>query len=308
MSVRLTARALALDSIVVEARTELQQRRISTGFAMNEIQRPAIDKASQMGLTLAQLLQQEMAGIRVRAGASGANTCVEYRGGVNITGGCAQMSVFLDGIPVSAPSALYASMSINEIERLEALSPGQAGALYGTGSAWGVLLIETRRGVRPGEQSANRDEMVFGFDWSQEQESYRWLLVGGSSVVANAIGLGASYLAANRCFEVRARGILSVQTARCNALTTMLAGFVTLALPSALGSYAARWAGGTERSRGRVLPGVIVGTITAAGGYMLLVRGQGTDSDMLTNAGAIVLTVGTPLLLTISDRAMRVLR
>jgi len=41
---------------------------------------------------------------------------------------------------------------------------------------------------------------------------------------------------------------------------------------------------------------------------MLLVRGQGTDSETLKNAGAIVLTVGTPLLLTIADRALRVLR
>jgi hypothetical protein len=299
---------LTLDSIVVEAKTELEQRRVSSGFRMNEIERPALDQASSMGLSLGQLLQQEMAGVRVRAGASGANTCVEYRGSVNLDGMCREMSVFLDGVPVSVPSALYASMPIHEIERVEALSPGQAGALYGSISGWGVLLIETRRGILPGEQRSGRNELIFGFDWSAERESYPWLLVGVSSLAANAIGLGASYLAANRCFEVRTRGILSVQTARCNAITTMLAGFVTLALPSALGSYAARWAGGTERSRGRILPGAIVGTITAAGGYMLLVRGQGTDSETLKNAGAIVLTVGTPLLLTIADRALRVLR
>jgi hypothetical protein len=308
LAVRLTPRPLNLDSIVVRAPTELDQRRQSTGFAMNEIQRPSIDRASQMGLSLGQLLGQEMAGVRVRAGQFGPNTCVEFRGAVNLDGACNGVSVFLDGVPVTVPAALFATMPIHEIERMEVMSPGQAGALYGGVGGAGILLIETRRGVRPQDDARRRNELLFGFDWSQEENPYPWLRVAGSSLIGNALGLGVSLLAAEQCFEVRARGILSVQTARCNAVTTMLAGFVTLALPAAAGSYAARWAGGTGRSQGRVLPGLIVGTISAAGGYLLLVRGEGTDSAPLTNTGALILTLGTPLLLTISDRVLRILR
>ena len=57
-----------------------------------------------------------------------------------------------------------------------------------------------------------------------------------------------------------------------------------------------------------MLPGLIVGTISGAAGYLLLVRGQGTDSDFATHAGAVILTVGTPTLLTLSDRVLRILR
>jgi hypothetical protein len=308
LPVRLAPRPVVLDSVVVEAPTELEQRRQSTGFAMNEIERPSIDRASQMGLNLGQLLGQEMPGVRVRGGAFGANTCVEFRGSVNVDGTCREVSVFLDGVPVTVPGALYATMPIQEIERLEVLSPGQAGALYGSVGGWGVLLIETRRGVRPPDRARGERELLFGFDWSEEERGYPWFRVAGSSLLGNALGLGVAMLAADQCFEVRARGILSVQTSRCNAVTTMLAGFVSLALPAAAGSYAARWAGGTGRSRGRVLPGLIVGTISAAGGYLLLVRGQGSNSDTATNTGALILTVGTPVLLTISDRALRILR
>jgi hypothetical protein len=308
LGVRLTARPLALDSVVVRAPTELDQRRQSTGFAMNEIQRPSIDRASQMGLTLGQLLGQEMAGVRVRGGAFGPNTCVEFRGAVNLDGRCNEVNVFLDGVPVTVPGALFATMPIHEIERMEVMSPGQAGALYGSVGGAGVLLIETRRGTRPDSNTRRENELLFGFDWSEEERAYPWFRVAGSSLLGNALGLGVSLVAADQCFEVRARGILSVQTARCNAITTMLAGFVTLALPAAAGSYAARWAGGTGRSHGRVLPGLIVGTISAAGGYLLFVRGQGTDSAIATNTGALILTVGTPVLLTFSDRLLRILR
>jgi hypothetical protein len=261
-----------------------------------------------MGLSLGQLLGQEMAGVRVRGGSFGPNTCVEFRGAVNLDGLCNEVSVFLDGVPVTVPGALFATMPIHEIERMEVMSPGQAGALYGSVGGAGVLLIETRRGVRPEDNRRRNDELLFGFDWSQEAQAYPWLRVAGSSLVGNALGLGVALVTAEQCFEVRARGILSVQTARCNAVTTMLAGFVSLALPAAAGSYAARWAGGTGRSRGRVLPGLIVGTISAAGGYLLLVRGQGTDSEVASTAGAVILTVGTPILLTLSDRVLRILR
>jgi hypothetical protein len=191
---------------------------------------------------------------------------------------------------------------------MEVMSPGQAGALYGSVGGWGVLLIETRRGVRPQNNARKQNELLFGFDWTQEEQGYRWFRVAGSSLLGNALGLGVSLIAAGQCFEVRARGILSVETERCNAITTMLAGFVTLALPAAAGSYAARWAGGTGRSQGRVLPGLIVGTISGAAGYLLLVRGQGTDSELATQVGAVILTVGTPTLLTLSDRVLRILR
>jgi hypothetical protein len=106
---------------------------------------------------------------------------------------------------------------------------------------------------------------------------------------------------------VRLRGVLGVRK-RCNAISTMAAGMLTLSLPSLAGSYAARWGGSTERSQGRILPGLVMGTITAAAGFLLVVRGESLEADGMTTAGTLILTVGTPALLIFSDRTLRVLR
>jgi hypothetical protein len=302
LQVRLPSRPIALPEVVAQGRTELDERRLTSGFAINEIRREAIDRSAQMGLNLGQLLQQEMLGVRVRG------SCVEYRGSGGFDDGlCREVSVFIDGVPVTAPSTLYNNMPLNDIERLEVLSPGEAGAQYGSVGGWGVLMIETRRGTRPDRPRNAQDELVFGFDWEAEQRSYRWARVVGGSVLGNALGLGLSLAAAEKCFEVRQRGVLGVHK-RCRGILTMAAGMLTLSLPSLAGSYAARWGGATDRSQGRILPGLVMGTISAATGYLLLVRGESLGSDGMATAGAVILTVGTPALLILSDRTLRVLR
>jgi hypothetical protein len=302
LQVRLDGRPIALPEVVAQGRTELDERRLTSGFAINEIRREAIDRSAQMGLSLGQLLQQEMVGVRVRG------SCVEYRGSASFDDGrCREVSVFIDGVPVTAPSTLYNNMPLNDIERLEVLSPGEAGAQYGSAAGWGVLMIETRRGTRPDRPRNAQNELVFGFDWEAEQRPYRWARVVGGSVVGNALGLGLSLATADQCFEVRQRGILGVHK-RCNGITTMAAGLLILGLPSLTGSYAARWGGSTDRSRGRILPGLVTGSISAAAGYLLVVKGKSLEDGGIATAGALILTVGTPTLLVLSDRMLRVLR
>jgi hypothetical protein len=302
LQARLAPRAIVLPEVVAEGRTELDQRRRSQGFSMNEIRRETIDRASLQGLNLGQLLQQDMLGVRVRG------SCVEYRGSASFDDGlCREVSVFIDGVPITAPSTIYANMPLHDIERLEVMSPGEAGAQYGSAGGWGVLMVETRRGTRPDRPAAAKEEMVVGFDWEAEQRSYRWGRAASGSLIGNALGLGLSLVAADQCFRIRSRGVLGVRQ-RCNAITTMASGLLTLSLPSLTGSYAARWGGSTERSRGRILPGLVLGTISAATGYLLLVRGESWEDDAMMTAGTVVLTIGTPALLLLSDRTLRVLR
>jgi hypothetical protein len=302
MQARLTQRPIALPEVVAEGQTELEQRRRSQGFSMNEIRRETIDRASQMGLSLGQLLQQDMMGVRVRG------SCVEYRGSASFDDGlCREVSVFIDGVPITAPSTIYANMPLMDIERLEVMSPGEAGAQYGSMGGWGILMVETRRGTRPDRPAAAKDELMVGFDWEAEQRSYRWGRAASGSLIGNALGLGLSLAAADQCFRIRSRGVLGVRK-RCNAITTMASGLLTLSLPSIAGSYGARWGGSTERSRGRILPGMVLGTISAATGYLLLVRGESWEDDGMMAAGTVILTVGTPALLLLADRTLRVLR
>ena len=64
-------------------------------------------------------------------------------------------------------------------------------------------------------------------------------------IVLRELGIDPTLATVHACFpelmtfEVRSRGILSVETKRCNAITTMLAGLASLSLPSAAGSWAA---------------------------------------------------------------------
>jgi hypothetical protein len=69
-----------------------------------------------------------------------------------------------------------------------------------------------------------------------------------------------------------------------------------------------RWAGGTTQSKGRILPSIVLGTATATAGYMLRIHGEHHDSELTRTAGHVVLGVGVPLSVTLSDRLFRVLR
>jgi hypothetical protein len=226
-----------------------------------------------------------------------------------VTGGgrCNDLSVFLDGVPVTSPAALYSMIPLGDIERLEVLSPGQAGVQFGSDAGWGVLLIETRRGTRPERSSRAGEELLTGFDRLLEAREYPWARVALSSTVGNAVGLGLSILAADQCFEIRERGILGVRS-QCNFITTMVAGFLAVGLPALGGSYAAGWAGTTDRSRGRQFPAIVVGTLSVAAGYWLVVQGDSQRSPEAVTGGTALLLVGTPTLLTLADRVLRILR
>jgi len=60
---------------------------------------------------------------------------------------CEMVEVYLDDVRLSDPGAnLLNAIDPEQIQRIELLSPAEAGAIYGTGSRRGVLLIYTRDG------------------------------------------------------------------------------------------------------------------------------------------------------------------
>jgi hypothetical protein len=244
-----------------------------------------------------------MPGIRIRGGDRG--YCVEYRGAGGFQPGCRQVAVYLDGVRVSSPALLLPTMPLRDIERLELLSPGEAGARYGNDAALGVLLIDSRTGVRPVQEVVARPPMP-GFDWSLEPRPYAWARVLGSAALANVVGLGLGLAMADWCLRVDG-GFQGLRT-DCGAITTVAAGVASILVPSAVGSIAARWGGSTDRSRGRILPTTMLAATTTAIGYMLVVRGRTEDSGAARTTGFTVLALGTPLVLTLADRAFRALR
>jgi hypothetical protein len=257
-------------------------------------------------MSMWELLRDAMPSVSVTQQSMGFISCVEYRGAVNMRGQCQQMSIFIDGVYVSSPGTVPPNMPLNDVERIEAIGPGQAGVQYGSLGGAGVLLIETRTGA---EARATRriNELPTGMDWSGETQPYAWTRTLGSSFLANAVGLGLGWLVAGQCLSVEDQGSIGVRE-RCGALPSIVTGAVAVALPNAAGSYAAQWSGQTDRTRGRFLPAAILGALPSITGYLLYFEGHGKDSAFMKGAGLGLLTVGTPVLMTLSDRLFRVLR
>lgn len=302
LDVRLAPRMIEFEPLVVEAVTELERRRISTGHSVNEVGPAQLSEAARRGLALSDVLAQHLPGLRVRSSRTG--SCVEYRS-TSAQGGCNDVSIYVDGVRAAVPSLLYFSMPLEDIARVELLSPLQASTRFGMAAGGGALLVETKTGPQR-QREAAADNLVTGFDWSLEEERYGWERVFASSFVGNAVGLALGLGLANRCLEIDT-GLGGLRP-RCTGILTTGTGILALALPSAAGGYSAGWAGQTDRSKGRFLPAALGSAMAATAGYLLLIEGRSNESGAAETAGIVLLAVGTPLMTTVADRIFRVLR
>ncbi|MEX2466869.1 MAG: TonB-dependent receptor plug domain-containing protein [Gemmatimonadota bacterium] len=298
LEARISTRAIELAPLLVETLSELDRRRITSGAQINEVTRPEIDEAHRTGRSLADVLRERIPGASVRPGRLG-GACVEYRGARAGGGACRELTVFVDGVRIADPGLFYTTVPPGDIERMEILSVAEAGARYGSVSGNGVLLIETRR--PPQRNRADRETtMNSGFDWTGEARPYAWKRVFATSFAANAIGVGLSLALADQCLWRTEGGSLGLRT-RCGGAATTGIGFLSMALPTIGGSFAAQWGGATDLSRGRITPTSLTASLGVASGYMLLIHGTGT-SELL---GGVILGVGVPVLTTIADRIFR---
>ena len=301
LTVRMSAQAIELAPFVVETTSELEERRRSSGNSVNEIGRAEIQAAAQSGMGLTELLQTSMPGTMATQ-SSMSRTCVQYRairsGGQS---GCREVSVFLDGVQVASPSYIYQTMPLDDIERIEMMSPGQAGLRYGTAAGQAVLLIETRRGQQTRRADVSR--FVTGFDWVGESTSYAWWEVLGKTFVTNAVLVAGSLSLADSCLYSPEQGALGLRT-RCNGFNTATIGILSVGLPAIAGGFVARHGGQTSRTRSRVAPTALAAGMTLTGGYLLVIQG----GDKSTTAGYLILAAGVPVTLALADRIFRVLR
>lgn len=305
----MSPRAIQFQPLVVEALSEVERRRLTSGFSVNEIPAEEIEQAAQTGQHLGDLLRGGMSGIRVRGGIRpGDYLCVEYRG--SGAGVCDEVAVYLDGVAVAEPGQIYSSLSLDDIDRVEVLSPLEAVVRFGDRGARGALLIESRVPTLPELGNPFRPPSRGGYDWSLEEESHPSAKVFGNTILANALGVGLGYLALRQCV-----GTVSTEHGRrfdtqCGALTTMGTGVFALSLPGAVGGIAATRSGSTRRSRGRIFHVAMAGLISTTAGYVMLMHGEDPEykDNGLRIGGLLTMTVGTPLLLTISDRFFRSLR
>lgn len=296
----ISTEAIELEEIVVESLSELEQRRITSGHSINELSFQEIDAAARAGLSFGDLIQGSLPGVDVRPDELG--LCVTYRAirTGNDLGDCDGVSVVLDGVPVGDAAYVYSGIPLQDIERIEVLSPAQAGVRYGMRNGQGALIAETKRG--PVRRRSDMSRYLTGLDWSGESQPYRWPKVFGSALLVNAAALGISYVMVEECFWTQ-ESSFALRT-RCGPLGTTGAAVLSVALPAVGAGLAARWAGGTERSRGRLVPAMVAGGMALSAGYLMVLGGEGGAEV----AGGALLSLGVPAVLTLADRIIRIRR
>lgn len=301
--------AILLEAVEVTVLSRREEEVRARGTRRNEIPRSLIMAPGNTQLNVAEIVRKYVPGIQVR-NRGGGTTCLEFRGPSSLQRdreGCRSPAVYMDGVPVMAPATLYAQLSPETIERMEFLSPAEAGARYGTGSMFGVLLIESRRPgnsrSRDAEEMARRLEEGYRHDWGTETASHPWARVLLTSAAANAAGLALGTAAAGRCIQESPRtdGFVS----NCGGMATTSMAGIALMVPAISASLAARYAGSTAESRGRFTAAATLSALALMPGYGLILSSNGDMSSGTAVAGQILLAVGTPLVVTLADHLFR---
>jgi hypothetical protein len=300
IQVLLSPQAIELEAFEVSVESTLQARRNSSGHGLNEIGRPEILSAARSGMTLTDLLQTSMPGA-IASRTSGSRTCVVYRPtGLGGDSNCRAVDVVLDGVLLADPGTVYDMIPLDDIERIEMMSPGQAATRYSTSSGQAVLMIETRTGTRA--PSADTRRFVTGLHAS-EAGTHRTRSVFLSTLLTNTLLVGASLLAGDACFSAAGAAAYDLRT-QCGGAATAAVGVFSIAAPAVVGSRVGRRVGETRRTRGRTTPAAVAAAIVLTSGYALVVRG----GDASQAVGLALLGAGVPLTLTLSDRIFRELR
>jgi len=308
--ISLTQATIELAPVIVEAEAaqELQQR--ASPASRNIITNERIQQAAGSGVNLGDFLRREVAGIYVRANVGvGAAVCVEFRGAQRAGGACRPPQVYLDGAVVPDPLIFFGQFSIAALERIQVVPPAES-LTTGPDAGWGVILLETQRGgLRddgiPVVQRRTGPELAF--DWSTETESHPWMRVYGAAFVGNAVGLAAGMALLSYCMDVPERKIYRGED-HCGLAPLLGSGMAAAVLPPLGGSLAARLAGTTDRSQGRLMQSILYSLPMFVPGFALASMDAGSGVGGLEVAGAVMVLVGAPALNTLADRRARDLR
>ena len=313
---RLSAEAIELEGVVVETATRESQRRRAVGASSHVIDSEMIQRSLGTSRHLGDLLRQTVPGIKIRQSNDLVSTgiCVEFRAAASmsmISRPCEHPAVYLDGVPVSSPDQLYGMLSLHTIEQLEVIPPGEAGARYGTGSLYGVILITTQR---PGVRRAADDILAAEpyvtpssrhFDWELDPPGHSTRRAFAGAFLGNAIGIGAGVLVANQCIGVDRKDEIVTS---CSSAGTAGVALSALALPAIGSALGARWAGGTDRSVGSFGAAAFGAALGLVPGYAFTLATQGAESGVINAVGYTFLFAAVPVVVTGADRLFRKLR
>ena len=300
--------------VVVDADGARERAERGSPSSRNILTRQEISVAAQSGVTLGDYLRRSVAGISVGTPDGGdvsGNLCVEFRGARREDGRCRPPEVRLDGTIVQDPQRFFGQFSLDGLEQIQVIPPADAGGQFGANAGWGVILLETRRAglsTEDGFPVALRGGPAASagrFDWSLEAEPHPWPRVFGAAFVGNALGLAAGAALLSRCMDLETRTFFRGEQ-YCGAAPLLGRTVLAVILPPLAASFAARWAGSTDRSIGRYQQSLLYSLPVFIPGFALATVGAGESSVTgLDILGLAIVFVGAPVLNTLADRIFR---
>ncbi len=312
LRILISQQAIELDPVVVAVMSERELQARSRGTMIQEVTRQEIERAARTSHHLGDILRQTVPGLRVYDSfySPGARVCVEFRGrrSIRFANACQSPVLMLDGVRMHDPPSLYNTIHPGSIQRIEVVPPAEAGIFYGSESAFGVILIETRVWPQKEEREAIPAHLRTGtYDWSLELEGHSWKRVLASSFVGNALGVAAGLAVADRCvrFDELATDLFASD---CHNWATAGSWAAALSFPLVGAALGARFAGATPVSRGKFLSAMLSGAVALVPGYALASAAQRDTSSPSYKGGQIMVFVGIPLAVTGADHIFRKFR
>lgn len=312
LRILISRQAIELDPVVVEAMTQRELEARSRGTMIQEVTRPEIERAVRTSHHLGDILRQTVPGLRVYDSnySPGARTCIEFRGrrSIRFANACQSPLLILDGVRMYDPPSIYNTIQPNSIQRIEVVPPAEAGILYGSESAFGVLVIETRVWLEEAERESIPPHLRGGvYDWTLEVEDHSWKRVLLSAFVGNAVGVLAGLKLADECVRFKELAT-DLFASDCDQWATAGAWGAALSFPLMGAAMGARYAGSTPISRGKFFSAILSGAVAMVPGYALAAASQRNTASPSFKAGQVMVFVGIPLAVTAADRIFRKLK
>lgn len=314
LRIMISQQAIKLDPVVVEvmSRRELDMR--SRGTMIQEVTREELERAARTSLHLGDVLRQTVPGLAVRNthGTSGGRICVEFRGrrSIRFALTCQTPVLLLDGVRMYDPGGIYSAIEVSSIERIEVVPPSEAGLLYGSDSAFGVLKIETKVWAeknRGDNRPASRRLRGGVYDWTLETESHSWQRTFLAAAAGSALGVVTGLAVAGTCIDYDELAY-NAFASKCDTWGTVGSWAAAITFPLLAGSTAAGFAGATPLSKGKLLPAVAAGALALVPAYALASSAHLDGVSPTTVFGALMLGVGVPTAITVADRLFRKFR
>jgi hypothetical protein len=268
---------------------------------------------------LSDLIRRAFPGLSVRAfdGIAGDLLCLEFRGAqtrslspTHAGGTCNNPQVYLDGVPLNDPAAVYTMTAFDAIQWIQAISPAEAGPQFG-GAPYGVILVSTTAtpprtipGVGHGSLLVRSPRRTF--DWEQDPRGHPFWQAFALSAAGSAAGLALGREVWRRCVYVDARTNELERT--CPRVEVAAVGVAAVALPALGSALGAHLGGRTGASEGRWIPAMVGAGLALLPGYGFSLVTVGSGAEAANHAGRAFLLAGTPLFTVLADRLYRRLR